>query len=120
MSKAKTGNKRSALAEVVTRECTINLHKRVFGASFKNRTPRAVKAIRKFAEETMGTKDVRIDAQLNKALWSRGIKAVPHRIRVRLARRRNDDESATEKLYTYVSHVPVANFKGLQTQQVDE
>ncbi|KAJ2753891.1 60S ribosomal protein L31 [Coemansia nantahalensis] len=120
MSKGKTGNKRSALAEVVTREYTINLHKRVFGASFKQRTPRAVKAIRKFAMENMGTKDVRIDAELNKALWARGIKAVPHRIRVRMARRRNDDESAAEKLYTTVSFIPVASFKGLNTQQVDE
>ncbi|KAJ2702778.1 60S ribosomal protein L31B [Coemansia spiralis] len=120
MSKGKTGNKRSALAEVVTREYTINLHKRVFGASFKQRTPRAVKVIRKFAEENMGTKDVRIDADLNKALWARGIKAVPHRIRVRMARRRNDDESAAEKLYTYVSYINVASFKGLHTQVADE
>ncbi|KAJ2078301.1 60S ribosomal protein L31B [Coemansia sp. RSA 988] len=120
MSKGKAGNKRSALAEVVTREYTIHLHKRVFGASFKKRTPRAVKTIREFARVNMGTKDVRIDSQLNKTLWARGIKAVPHRIRVRMARRRNDDEDAAEKLYTYVTHVPVATFKGLQTQQVDE
>ncbi|KAJ2328546.1 60S ribosomal protein L31B [Coemansia aciculifera] len=120
MSKGKTGNKRSALAEVVTRECTINLHKRVFGASFKKRTPRAVKAIREFAQTTMGTKDVRLDAQLNKTLWARGIKAVPHRIRVRLSRKRNDSEDAAEKLYTTVTYVPVASFKGLQSQAVDE
>ncbi|KAI7833031.1 ribosomal protein L31e-domain-containing protein [Kickxella alabastrina] len=120
MSKGKTGNKRSALAEVVTREYTIHLHKRVFGASFKKRTPRAIKAVREFAQKEMGTKDVRIDAQLNKALWARGIKAVPHRLRVRLARRRNDEESAAEKLYTLVTFVAVPNFKGLQTQTVDE
>ncbi|KAJ2833881.1 60S ribosomal protein L31B [Coemansia erecta] len=120
MSKGKTGNKRSALAEVVTREYTIHLHKSVFGASFKKRAPRAVKSIREFTKVNMGTTDVRMDPQLNKLLWARGIKAVPHRIRVRLARRRNDDESATEKLYTHVSYVPVSSFKGLQTQQVDE
>ncbi|KAJ2783670.1 hypothetical protein H4R18_001580 [Coemansia javaensis] len=114
------GNKRSALAEVVTREYTIHLHKRVFGESFKKRAPRAIRVIRKFAQDNMGTKDVRIDAQLNKAVWARGIKTVPTRIRVRLARRRNDDESAAEKLYTHVSYVPVASFKGLQTQLVDE
>ena len=27
--------------------------------------------------------------------------------------RRNDDENATEKLYTYVSHIPVSSFKVL-------
>ncbi|KAJ1950775.1 60S ribosomal protein L31B [Linderina pennispora] len=120
MSKGTTGNKRSALAEVVTREYTIHLHKRVFGATFKNRTPRAVKEIRKFAQKAMGTSDVRLDQQLNKALWARGVKAVPHRVRVRLSRRRNDDEEAAEKLYTYVTYVPTADFKGLQTQTVDE
>ncbi|KAJ2529925.1 60S ribosomal protein L31B, partial [Coemansia sp. RSA 1933] len=60
-----------------------------------------------------------MDPQLNKALWSRGVKAVPHRIRVRLSRRRNDSEDATEKLYTYVTYVPVTDFTGLQTQTVD-
>ncbi|KAJ1846907.1 60S ribosomal protein L31B [Coemansia sp. RSA 2706] len=120
MAKGKSGAQRSALAEVVTREYTIHLHKQVFGAAFKKRTPRAVKAIRQFAQVHMGTTDVRMDPQLNQLLWARGIKAVPHRIRVRLARQRNDDENAKEKLYTQVSHVPVASFKGLQTQQVDE
>ncbi|KAJ2726812.1 60S ribosomal protein L31B [Coemansia sp. Benny D115] len=120
MSKGNTGTKRSALAEVVTRECTINLHKRVYGATFKTRAPRAIKAVREFAQKEMGTKDVRIDTQLNKALWARGVKAVPHRIRVRLSRRRNDDEESAEKLYTLVSHVVVADFKGLQSKIVDE
>lgn len=34
----------------------------------------------------MGTGDVRIDPKLNQALWERGIKSVPHRIRVKLER----------------------------------
>ena len=97
----------------------------------------------------MGTKDVRIDDSLNKAVWAHGIKwvwncsssshhklahlpflvflvsfanethhrlsfkrNVPFRLRVRLARKRNDDDDAKEKLYTLVSHVPVSSFKG--------
>lgn len=44
---------------------------------------------------------------------------VPFRIRVRLARRRNDDEDSANKLYTLVTYVPVATFKGLQTENVD-
>merc|ERR1712046_525842 len=51
----------------------------------------------------MGTSDVRIDVKLNKAVWAKGIKSVPYRIRVRLARKRNDDEEAKEKLYTLVT-----------------
>ena len=103
----------SALSETVTREYTIHLHKHVHGKSFKKRAPTAIKAVKAFAVKQMGTKDVRLDPKLNKALWEKGIRNVPHRIRVRLARRRNDDEKATEKLYTHVTYVPVASFKGI-------
>ena len=37
---------------------------------------------------------------------------VPFRVRVRLARRRNEDEDSTHKLYTLVTHVRVDSFKG--------
>jgi len=60
----------------------------------------------------MGTNDVRLDPLLNKEIWKQGIKNVPHRMRLRLARRRNDEEDAKEKLYTYVTSVPVDSFKG--------
>ncbi|KII91557.1 hypothetical protein PLICRDRAFT_105972 [Plicaturopsis crispa FD-325 SS-3] len=113
------GKTRSALQDVVTREYTIHLHKRVHGRSFKKRAPWAVKSIVQFAQKTMGTSDVRIDPRLNQAVWERGIKTVPHRIRVKLERKRNDEENAKEKLYTYASHVPVITFKGLQTTVVD-
>merc|ERR1711918_97137 len=107
-------------AEVVTREYTINLHKRLHGVGFKKRAPRAIKECKKFAEKMMGTSDVRVDVKLNKFLWSKGIRSVPYRVRVRLARKRSDDEEAKEKLYTLVTHVAVDNFKGLQTVNVDE
>ncbi|KAG6918297.1 60S ribosomal protein L31 [Tephrocybe rancida] len=116
----KTGGKtRSALQDVVTREYTIHLHKRVHGRSFKKRAPWAVKSVIDFAQKTMGTQDVRIDPRLNQAVWAQGVKTVPHRLRVKLERKRNDDENAKEKLFTYVSHVPVTSFKGLQTTVVD-
>ena len=35
--------------------------------------------IKKFAEKQMGTKDVRIDTRLNKAIWSQGVRGVPFR-----------------------------------------
>lgn len=37
---------------------------------------------------------------------------VPFRVRVRLARRRNEDEDSPHKFYTLVTHVPVDSFKG--------
>ena len=63
----------------------------------------------------MGTPDVRVDIRLNKQVWSKGIRNVPFRVRVRLSRRRNDDEDSPNKLYTLVTYVPVASFEGLQT-----
>jgi large subunit ribosomal protein L31e len=104
--------KRSTLADVVTREYTIHMHKLVFGRSLRKRAPHAIKAVKAFAQKAMGTKDVRVDPSLNKALWSRGVKHINHRIRVRIARKRNDDEDAKEKLYSYVTFVPIADFKG--------
>merc|ERR1712083_43348 len=116
MSSKKT---KSVRQECVTREYTINLHKRLHSSTFKKRAPRAIRAIRKFATEMMGTQDVRVHPQLNKAVWGKGVKNVPHRIRVRCERRRNDDEDAKEKLYAIVTHLPVdttAPKKGFRNQ----
>jgi len=67
----------------------------------------------------MATNDVRLDPKLNQEIWSRGVKDVPRRMRLKLERKRNDDEGAKEKLYTYASYIPVDTFKGLQTAVVD-
>merc|ERR1712050_350187 len=106
--------------EAVTREYTINLHKRLHGITFKRRAPRAVKEIRKFALKQMGTEDVRVDTRLNKHIWSCGVRNVPYRIRVRLSRRSNEDEDSVQQFYTLVTFVPVPSFKGLATENVDE
>eukprot|EP00794_Sanderia_malayensis_P006976 gene6976-7761_t len=121
MAKAKGDKKkgRTTLSEVATREYTIHMHKRIHGVGFKKRAPRAVKEIKKFAEKMMGTPDVRIDTGLNKHVWSKGIRNVPFRVRVRLSRRRNEDEDSAHKLYTLVTHVRVDSFKGLQTKNVE-
>ncbi|RHZ54210.1 hypothetical protein CDV55_102139 [Aspergillus turcosus] len=134
---------RSAIADVVTREYTINMHKRMHGVTFKKRAPRAIKEIRAFAEKAMvsffpesdgmgrdpanhspfanqGTKDVRLDPQLNKKVWEAGVKGVPFRLRVRISRKRNDEEGAKERLYSYVQAVNVKDAKGLHTAVVDE
>merc|ERR1711956_35348 len=98
----------STMGEVVTREYTINMHKRLHGIGFKYKAPRAIK-------------DVRIDTRLNKAIWAQGVRGVPFRMRVRLARLRNEDEDSVHKLYTLVTYVniPKGGFKGLQTENVE-
>ncbi|CAM6036211.1 unnamed protein product [Sphagnum compactum] len=108
--------------EVVTREYTIHLHKRLHGCTFKKKAPKAIKEIRKFAQKTMGTSDVRLDVKLNKHIWSRGVRNVPTRVRVRIARKRNEDEDAKEELYSYVTvaEVPPEGFANLGTKVVEE
>ncbi|PQE29952.1 60S ribosomal L31 protein [Rutstroemia sp. NJR-2017a WRK4] len=93
--KASGKTQKSAIDQVVAREYTIHLHKR-------------------------GTSDVRLDPQLNKKVWEAGIKGVPFRLRVRISRKRNDEEGAKEKLYSYVQAVNVQNPKGLQTVVVED
>jgi len=69
---------------------------------------------------SQGTNDVRLDPQLNKKVWESGIKGVPFRLRVRISRKRNDEEGAKEKLYSYVQAVNVKDPKGLHTQVVED
>lgn len=143
-------------ADLVTRDYTINLHKRLHGITFKKKAPRAIREIKKFAMGMMKTscgrrvrfpsaapssrargarraflpratpnalfsrRDVRVDAKLNKFIWSQGIRNVPYRVRVRLSRKRNEDEEASEKLYTLVQHVEVTSVKGLNTEVVSD
>ncbi|EHB16834.1 60S ribosomal protein L31 [Heterocephalus glaber] len=72
----------------------------------------------KFAMREFWTPDVHTDTRLNKAVWAKGIRNVPNRIRVWLSRKRNEDEESLNKLL--VTYVPVTTFKNLQTVNVDE
>ena len=116
-SKGKGVKRRSAKKDVVTRIFTVHIHKYIHGIGFKRRAPRAIKAIREFARKQMKTEDIRIDTDLNKFIWSQGIRNVPYRVRVRLSRRRNEEDDAKNKLYTLVTWVPVSSFKCLQTEE---
>merc|ERR550537_1699611 len=102
MAKGKAGKKQ----ETCSRDYTVHLHKYLHKVQFKKRAPRAIREIRKFTAKVMSTKDVRIDTKLNKAVWSCGVRNVPNRIRVRMSRKRNEDEDAKEKMFTLVQHVP--------------
>merc|ERR1719482_2655591 len=117
---AKGERKAKASMEPVTRDATINLHKKVFKISMKKRAPRAVREIKAYAAKAMRTPDVRIDTKLNKFIFSQGVRNVMYRVRVRMARKRNDDEDAADQFYTLVQHVPCESFKGLQNETVQE
>lgn len=68
----------------------------------------------------MGTSDVRLDPRLNVHVWKRGIQGVDRRMRLRISRKRNDEEDAKERLFAYVEPVVVPTTKGLGTVVVDE
>eukprot|EP00352_Strombidinopsis_acuminata_P006344 CAMPEP_0176357532 /NCGR_PEP_ID=MMETSP0126-20121128/14841_1 /TAXON_ID=141414 ORGANISM="Strombidinopsis acuminatum, Strain SPMC142" /NCGR_SAMPLE_ID=MMETSP0126 /ASSEMBLY_ACC=CAM_ASM_000229 /LENGTH=97 /DNA_ID=CAMNT_0017711181 /DNA_START=106 /DNA_END=399 /DNA_ORIENTATION=+ len=96
------------------------MHKRLQGIQFKKRAPRAIRDIKRFATKEMFTKDVRVDTALNRFIWMKGIRNVPRKVRVRVTRKRNENEDAKEKFYSLVQHVPVADFTKLQTQKVSD
>ncbi|KAK8942466.1 60S ribosomal protein L31 [Platanthera zijinensis] len=52
----------------------------------------------------------------------RGIRSVPRRVRVRIARKRNEEEDAKEEWYSLVTvaEIPPEGLKGLGTKVVDE
>ena len=54
MPRVKEGKKKEV--QPVTRDYTINLHKRLHKIQFKKRAPRALREIRKFAKAEMFTK----------------------------------------------------------------
>ncbi|KAL0035005.1 hypothetical protein WJX79_005845 [Trebouxia sp. C0005] len=112
-------DKKSRVKDAVTREYTINLHKRLHKITFKKRAPKAIKEIKKFATKHMRTSDVRVDVKLNKAVWSRGIRNVPIKLRIQISRKRNDDEDAKEDMYSYVTVADDQQYKGKGTEVVD-
>ena len=88
--------------------------------TFKRKAPRAVKEIMKFASKVMGTSRVRVSPDLNKAVWAKGVRNVPYRLRIKMSRKRDDDEDAKEKMFTLVENVAVTDFKELKTVKVVE
>merc|ERR1711916_362239 len=106
-------NKKTKQTGPLSIEQTIRLHKIAKKSAFKKKAPRAIRAIKAYASKHMQTEDVRIDVQLNSFIFSKGVHALPRRVRVR-----NDDDDEEDSMYTVVSLVPVDTFKGLQHTRV--
>ena len=62
---------------------------------------------------------MRISTALNRAVWLNGIRNIPRRIRVRVTRKRNEDEDAAEKFFSVVDHIPCEDFSNLKTENAD-
>ena len=110
---------RSRRPDKIAYETTIHVAKLIKGKTFSRRAPNAIKKIRLFAQRLMKTKDNRIDASLNTAVWSRGIKGTQRRLRVLIQRKvaESTEKSGKRKhLYTIISAVNVPTTKGLTTK----
>ena len=111
----KAGEKKALVP--ASRDYTINLHKLCHKTQFKKKAPKALDQIRKFANASMKTDDVRIDSEVNQWVWHQGIRNIPRRIRVRLQRKKNEGEDAGNKFFTEVKLLHVDTFKGLITEK---
>nr|XP_014957242.3 uncharacterized protein LOC106991716 [Ovis aries] len=100
----------SAVTEAVTRQNTINFHKRTYGVGFKKRAPWARQENGKFTMKG-GPPDVCISTRPNRAV-GQGAAERPTRIRVQLSRRHGGDPP--NKFYRRVPYVPVTTFKNLR------
>lgn len=65
----------------------------------------------------MGTEKVLINPSLNIGLWERGIRHVPHKLRLRITRKAGDGEDSSEQFVSEVEMVPVDSFNGLVTEK---
>ena len=96
------GKKVAKELEPKSRTAIINLHRRLYKATFKRKAPTAVKQIKEHARKTMFTKDVRVDPSLNQHLWRNGVRNLDRRVNVIFERKKNEDEDAKHKFYTLV------------------
>mmetsp|Transcript_25655 Transcript_25655/g.50083 ORF Transcript_25655/g.50083 Transcript_25655/m.50083 type:complete len:108 (-) Transcript_25655:663-986(-) len=97
-------------------ECNLNLHKRMHSIKFKKRVPYAILEIKKFAKKIMGSKDIRIDTEMNKYLWSKGSRYTPVRIRVRLVKKRCISDNF-DGWTIFISRVKMAVFNNQLTKK---
>ena len=93
----------------MTKDCTFRLNKKAQerGILFQSSTAaRVTKEIKKYAKKQMGTLDVRIDANLTKAIWTKGSRGALN-MRIRMSRTKNESirEMGDRPYYTLVTLV---------------
>lgn len=99
-------------------DTTVNLHKLTHSIQFKKKAPRALSEIRKLVHKLMRTPDVRIDARLNEFIWSNGIRNLPKKVRVRVTRKRNDEDAEKKsEWFSVVQYLDVDEFSGRLTEK---
>jgi large subunit ribosomal protein L31e len=67
--------------------------KEAWNAQRYRRSERAMMVLKAFAVRHMKAKEVTVDTTVNEAIWARGIKSPPHKIRVKMTK--DDDDKVT-------------------------
>jgi len=83
--------------EELSRVYTINLSK-VLLSPQNRRTKRAINMIKEFATRHMKAEEIKIDEELNRQMWQRGIRHPPRKVRVKMAK--DEDGVVTVSLYS--------------------
>jgi large subunit ribosomal protein L31e len=65
----------------------------------------------------MGTAKVLVKPSLNIQLWEKGIRHVPHKMRIKITRRADDSEDNAGEMISELDFVQVESFKGLTTNK---
>lgn len=65
----------------------------------------------------MKTSDVRIDPKLNQFIWNQGVRNLPRRVRVRISRKRTEDEGKGSEWYSLVQHINTEDFSNKLTEK---
>ncbi len=108
---------RTGLTETAI-DTTINIHKLAHRTQFKRKAPKAISEIKRLVASMMRTPDVRIDPKLNQFVWNQGIRNLPHKVRVRISRKRSEEEGATKgEFYSLVQHVHIEDFTNRLTEK---
>lgn len=109
----------TALRENKTIELTVNLKKLTHNVSWKYKAPFAIRNLKRLVQKIFHSKEeVLIAPDLNKAVWVRGMRHTPKKVRVRVER--VPDNKDASKCVFKVSLVIVGAFKGLLTQAICE
>lgn len=107
---------RKGLSETAI-DTTINIHKLAHRTQFKQKAPKAVSEIKKYVARIMKTSDVRIDPKLNQQIWNQGVRNLPRRVRVRISRKRTEEEGKGSEWYSLVQHIATDDFSGKLTEK---
>ena len=108
---------RTGLTETAV-DTTVNIHKLAHRATFKRKAPTAIKKVKQLVQKMMKTEDVRIDPKLNQFVWAQGVRNLPHKVRVRISRKRNEEEGNSKgEFYSLVQHVHIEDFAGRLTEK---